>query len=117
MNPCAPRIYATIKLHKQGKPIRHMVNWINCPAYKLVKHLTIVLANVLQLPNAFNVINTSTLAHSLNRIEVNKDIQMCSFDIQNIYTNIPINELLNIVENIIDKNHNISHETKIEFSN
>jgi hypothetical protein len=42
---------------------------------------------------------------------------MCSFDIENMYTNIPINELLNVAENIMNKNHNISHETKTEIRN
>jgi hypothetical protein len=39
MNPKAPNIYGTIKLHKQGKPIRPIVNWIDSPADKLAKYL------------------------------------------------------------------------------
>ena len=117
MNPRAPHIYSTIKLHKQGQPIRPIVNWTNCPAYNIAKHLNTILINTLQLPNAFNVKNTSTLAHSLQHITINNNTQMCSFDIENMYTNIPTNELFNIIENIIAKNQNISHETKIEINN
>jgi Ca2+-binding EF-hand superfamily protein len=117
MNPRAPHIYGTIKLYKQGKPTCPIVNWIDSPAYKIAKHLSTILTDILQLPNSFNVQNTSTLAHSLNLIKINNDTQMCSFDIENMYTSIPINELLNIAENIMNKNHNISHETITEIRN
>jgi hypothetical protein len=108
MNPSAPQIHGTIKLHKQEKSIRHIVNSIDSSGYKLTKHLNIILNNTLQLPNAFNVQNTSTLAHSLKLIKINEDIRLCSFDIENMSTNIPIHEVQNVVENIIDKNYKIS---------
>jgi hypothetical protein len=117
MNPCAPHLYGTIKLHKQGQPVRPIVNWIECPAYKLAKHLNTILINTLQLPNAFNVKNTNTLAQSLQLIEIDNNTKMCSFDIENMYTNIPTMELRNIIDNIMTKNHNISQKTKIEINN
>jgi sugar (pentulose or hexulose) kinase len=82
MNPSAPHICGTIKLHKQGKPIRPIVNWIDNPAYKLAQDLSTILTDILQLPNAFNVQNTSTLAHSLKFIKTNNDIQMCSLTLR-----------------------------------
>jgi hypothetical protein len=115
MNTKAPHIYGTIKLHRQGKPIRQIVNWIHSPAYKLTKHLNTILTKMLQLPNAFNVQNTSTVTHSLKLIKISKDIQICSFDIENMYTSTPINELLNVIENIMNKNYNISQETKTKI--
>jgi hypothetical protein len=72
MNPSEPHIHRTIKLHKQEKYIRLIVNLINSPAYKLSKHLNIILNNILQLPNAFNVKDINTLAHSLKLIKVNE---------------------------------------------
>jgi hypothetical protein len=63
MNPSAPQIYGTIKLHKQGKSIRPIVNWMDNPGYKLAKYLNTILSNILQLRNAFDLQNTSTLTH------------------------------------------------------
>jgi hypothetical protein len=34
MNPTAPNLHSTIKLHKQNTPIRPVVNWRNSPAKK-----------------------------------------------------------------------------------
>jgi hypothetical protein len=104
MNPSAPHLYGTIKLHKQGQPIRPIVNWTESPAYKLAKHLNTVLKNTLQLPNAFNIKNTNTLAQSLQLIEIDNNTKMCSFDIENMYTNIPTMEVRNIIDNIMTKN-------------
>jgi hypothetical protein len=40
MNSRAPPIHGTIKLRKQEKYIRPVVNWIDSPGYKLAKHYT-----------------------------------------------------------------------------
>jgi hypothetical protein len=34
MNPIAPNLYATIKLHKENKPIRPIFNWKKPPLMK-----------------------------------------------------------------------------------
>jgi hypothetical protein len=47
MNPTAPNLHATIKLHKQSTPIRSVISWRNTPAYKLTKHLMRTLHNCL----------------------------------------------------------------------
>jgi hypothetical protein len=41
MNPTAPILHATIKLHTHNTPIRPIINWTNAPEYKLAKHLAI----------------------------------------------------------------------------
>jgi hypothetical protein len=46
MNPKAPRMHATIKLHNQNIPIRPIINWKNAPGHKLAKHLAKLLYNV-----------------------------------------------------------------------
>jgi hypothetical protein len=47
MNPSGPWLYGTIKLHKQGKPTRPIVNWKNNPAYKIAKHINKILQDTL----------------------------------------------------------------------
>jgi hypothetical protein len=47
MNPDAPRIHGTIKLHKENKPIRPIVNWKNSPRYKLASHLGKLLKSII----------------------------------------------------------------------
>jgi hypothetical protein len=110
MNPSAPQIHGTIKLHKPGKPIRCIVNWTDSPGYKLAKYLNTFL-------NVFNVENSNALAHTLKQLEINENTRLCLFDIENMYTNIPIHEVRNIVNDIINKNHYIAQATKNEIKN
>jgi hypothetical protein len=116
MNPSAPSIYGTIKLHKQGKPIRPIVNWRECPAYKISKHLNILIHEALQLPYTFNVKNSTTLIHNLTENNLNETFKLCSFDIANMYTNIPTTEVRKIIDDILNGN-NIKEEKKKEILN
>jgi hypothetical protein len=63
--PKRPCLYGTISLRKQEKPIRPIVNWKNCPAYKVAKHVNEILRETLQLPNMFIVRNSTTLIQAL----------------------------------------------------
>jgi hypothetical protein len=49
MNPKALQMHGTIKLHKEQKPIRPIVNWRNSPGYKLAKYIATQLSVKLQL--------------------------------------------------------------------
>jgi hypothetical protein len=58
MNPTAPNLHGTIKLHKPNTPIRPIINWKNAPAYGLAKKLSKLLHNHLKLPNTYNIQNS-----------------------------------------------------------
>jgi sugar (pentulose or hexulose) kinase len=85
MNPRAPHEHGAIKLHKQQKPLCPIVSWKDSPGYKLVKYITAQLSNILQLPNNYNIQNSSSQIHSLKYMEVDKNTKRCSFDIENIH--------------------------------
>jgi hypothetical protein len=80
MNPSAPCIQRTIKLHKQEKYIRPIVNWKGSPGYKLAKYLNTILNATLQLSSVFNVQNSSTLGHLLKQVQIDKNTRLRSFD-------------------------------------
>jgi hypothetical protein len=105
MNPRATKIHATVKLHKRGNPIRPIVTLKECPIYKLVKALSKILHNKLELPNAFNVTNSRSLSQELASKKGDEHTQLCSLDIENMYTNIPISDLPNIISSIITRNN------------
>jgi hypothetical protein len=88
-------------------PIRPIINCTNAPAYELVKYLTKTLCNHLHLPNAYNIQNSIHLTTDLQSMEINEDMRMCSFHIENMHNNIPNLEVINIKENIIQNNPEI----------
>jgi hypothetical protein len=104
-------MHATVKLHKLNIPIRPLINWRNAPGYKLAKHLTKLLYNYLDLPYSYNVRNSTHLMTNLITIELNSDTRICSFDIENLYTNIPRKEIINITNNVLENNIEIEANT------
>jgi hypothetical protein len=114
MNPSAPQLYGTMKLHKQQKLIHPIVNWRECPTYKIAKHLNIILQEALQLPNTFNVKNSTTLFNNLLENKINNSVKLCPFDIVNTYTNIPTTKVKHIINDLLHRN-NIKEDEKIEI--
>ena len=57
MKLTTPQLKANIKTHKEGMPIRPVINNINAPAYNLAKLLNQHLHILLPLPNTYTVKN------------------------------------------------------------
>jgi hypothetical protein len=93
MKPQAPQIYGTVKLHKPNMPIRPTINWTDSPRYKVAKLINTLLNTTLQLPNVYNIPNTSNLIQSLNNININTNTKLCSFDIVHMHTSIATMEV------------------------
>jgi hypothetical protein len=43
----------------------------------------------------------------LNITELNRDTRICSFDIENMYTNIPRKDIINTINDVLDNNTEI----------
>jgi hypothetical protein len=117
INPKAPQVHGTLKLHKHNKPKHPIVNWKGSPGYKLCKYLYTLLNNTLTLPNTFNVQNSHSITQSLQDIEIDENTKLCSFYIENMYTNIPTPELKDIIKDIIDQNCSMGNVEKDELLN
>lgn len=69
------------------------------------------------MPYSFNIQNSHSTAQSLLKAEIDENTKLCSFDIANMYTNIPTSELVNIIRNILNSDYSTSKEEKDELVN
>jgi len=83
--PKAPELKAQIKLHKPGNPIRPIVNNTGAPNYKLAKFLSTSLKAYIHLKH----------------ITIHDKRRLISFDIKDLYVNIPIDETINITKPLL----------------
>jgi hypothetical protein len=97
---------------KEKHVIRPIINWKNPPAYELAKQFSKTLHNHLQLPYIYNIQNSIQLITDLKTIELSKDTRLCSFDITNMYTNIP--KIWFIIKNILENNNEIGKNIQKE---
>jgi hypothetical protein len=92
--PSAPVFKAQLNLHK----IRPIINNITAPAYKLAKHLTKILNQNSNLNNQYNLTNSTNHANDLIKLPVHDNYRMITWDIKDLYVNIPIDKTLNIIK-------------------
>jgi hypothetical protein len=95
-NSTLPKHTACLKTHKPSIPIRPEVNNINLPTYKTAKFLIKTLNNFIKLPNMYNCVNSDSLAQNLVKQVTHGNCNFITFDINDLFVNIPIKETLHI---------------------
>jgi hypothetical protein len=96
--PRGPNLESINKIRK-NKPI--IISWCNSPAYKINKYITQTLQQVLNLPNTFNIKNSIKLTQEIDNLNIDHNTRFCSFDITNMCTNIPKQDTINIIKDIL----------------
>lgn len=115
INPHAPLLKGLPKLHKDDKPIRPLVNYTSAPAYKLAKKLERVIKKEVKLENSHSLKNSLELIEKVKNVNLNSRHTLASFDITNLYTNVPVDETLNILQKNLNKHSNLSREEQNEL--
>ena len=106
------RIYGTPKIHKLSEnlnnkeiidklKLRPIISSIGTYNYNLAKYLTKILSPYISKTHSIN--DTFTFVNEINNINSNNKF-MTSFDIVSLYTNIPLNETIDLAVNIIKTN-------------
>jgi len=97
-NPKAPILRGQPKTHKEDIPIRPIVNFRRAPTYKLCKYLNNKIKNNIHWDNNYSIKNTSELVDKIKNIQIPKNCMFLSFDVKDMYSNIPIQETVQILE-------------------
>ena len=94
-----PRMYGLPKLHKQGVPLRPILSMVNAPQHAMAKWLTEVLQPVLNKYSEHVVKDSFQFCSTIQGFASERDVSqtfMCSFDIKSLFTNIPLNQTIQI---------------------
>lgn len=97
-NPFTPRIYGAPKIHKYSIPLRPIVNTIVDPP---IIHLAKKLKPLVGRIDSF-VKDSKHFINEIKNIKLDQNDILVSFDVTSLYTNIPINEAMEVVRKIID---------------
>jgi hypothetical protein len=107
-------LYGLPKVHKPNAPIRPIISSIGAYNYKLAKYLDSILQPLLKkneylLKDTFDFVNkVSGLCHDKEFLDF-----LASFDVESLFTNVPLNETIEIILNDIyttknDRFHGLS---------
>ncbi|XP_071443316.1 putative nicotine oxidoreductase [Hetaerina americana] len=99
MNPQTPRFFGLPKIHKTNVPIRPVVSSVAAPSRKLASHLNSLFREVTGFKPRYGVKNSTELCQHLTQRELpsSKHI-LVSFDVKDLFTNIPISEAVKVAE-------------------
>ncbi|XP_022814534.1 uncharacterized protein LOC111348226 [Spodoptera litura] len=99
-NPTPPKIYGLPKIHKPNWPLRPIVSQIDAPTYNLSRHLATILQPFTGKTNTF-VKDSRHFVALLEDVRLQDTDIMISFDITSLFTNVPVDETISIITNIL----------------
>nr|CAI5820872.1 unnamed protein product [Callosobruchus analis] len=85
------------KLHKNGIPLRPIVSTIQSPFNKLSKYLKDILNNIIN-KNPSYIKDSWHFKEKIKNINIPNNYKIISLDVVSLYTNIPIDLALHIIE-------------------
>ena len=101
-----PRIYGLPKIHKQGVPLRPIVNTIESPTYELAKHVAKILGPLVGNTDSF-IKDSSEFVELIKKKKVEPNYIILSFDVVSLFTNIPFNEAIQVIKEVTDPEGNL----------
>ena len=99
MNAKAPIFTGLPKIHKDNIPIRPLVNFTTATGLKTAKPLVRLIKDKLQLQNNHSIVNNTDFINRVKSVELQPNHKLASFDITDLYTNIPVKDTLKILRN------------------
>ena len=92
-----PKFYALTKIHKPGNPLRPIVASINTPTSNLSGFASDILTEALGSHREYNVKNSFEFSTTYNKYKLPPGYVLVSFDVVSLFTNIPLELVLDIV--------------------
>ena len=68
--------------------------------------MTKILNQHISLNNHYNIMNSINLANDLTKLEIQENHRFVTFDIKDLYVNVPIHETLDITKNRLLQSNN-----------
>ena len=108
-------MYGLPKVHKAGTPLRPILSANNTTSYNLSKFLVPTLSHLTT--NEFTLKNSFEFSNLITKMYNSNNCVMCSLDIESLFTNIPLDETLNICLDELFPNENSVHTgfNKLQF--
>ena len=95
-----PLLYGLPKTHKPGIPLRPILSMINSPQHALAKWCTELLQPVLKKFSTYTVGDSFSFSSSIQNLQPpSTGAFMCSYDVQSLFTNVPLSETLKLCVN------------------
>ena len=99
-----PRMYGLPKVHKADVPLRPILSMCGSSQYDLSNWLCELLKPVVQFYSGRCVKDSLAFGEAVRTVNLPVNGYMCSFDIVSLFTNVPLNEVIEICADALFRN-------------
>ena len=113
-----PTLYGLPKIHKEDYPCRPVLASTNCYTYECASWFSEILSPPRQHPT--NLKDTFEFVDRMQQVKFKNNSVMMSFDVKNLFTNIPVDFVTDIISKEIygsDSTKKVYGLTKRQFKN
>lgn len=108
-------LYGLAKIHKPNAPLRPILAAYNTAMYKLAKFVVPLIDHLCH--NSFTLRNSYNFFEDIKSLRLPADSFMVSFDVKSLYTNIPVNEVIQLICDKVFSNEDLFHNfNRSEFN-
>ncbi|XP_050559861.1 uncharacterized protein LOC118265684 [Spodoptera frugiperda] len=100
-----PKIFGLPKVHKPNVPLRPIVSQIDSPTYHLAKHVASILQPLVARSTSY-VMDSRHFIDILQSIKLRPNDLMVSFDVESLFTNVPMADCMEVVKLRLQENNN-----------
>ncbi|XP_042892604.1 uncharacterized protein LOC122266795 [Penaeus japonicus] len=90
-------LYGLPKIHKVGQPLRPIISAIGTFNYNVAKFLVKIITPLTT--NEYTIENSFSFIKEISDFKPLRPVTMASFDIESLFTNVPLNETTDIIIN------------------
>ena len=90
------KLYGLCKVHKAGNPLRPVISMIGTAEYNLAKYLDKFIKPNINV--SYSVDSTSAFMDGIQDFKFSEGDQMVSFDVCCLFTNVSLDETINLIE-------------------
>ena len=105
-----PKLYGLPKIHKVNVPCRPIVSSIDSPTYALAKEMARILSPLAGSSSSY-IKNSEHFAEMIESTTLSSCDLLVSFDIKNLFTNVPIPETMSRVAALLHADNGLEDRT------
>jgi hypothetical protein len=108
-----PRMYGLPKIHKAGTPLRPIVSSIGSITYNVARCLANILSPLVGKTKHF-VKDSADFVSKIKDLEVPPGWKLTSYDVSALFTSIPTDDALKVIESYLRKDSDLSNRTPLK---
>ena len=110
-----PKFYGLPKVHKKDTPLRPIVSSIGSVSYATSKELARILKPLVGR-SSYHVHNNQQLLEDLKTQKLEEDECLMSFDVKALFTSVPVQPALKIIQRLLEQDQNLQHRTSMSVN-